>query len=90
MKISEMTLEELQDYAMQQEERITGLESENNQLRTEKSELSGLNLSLQRRNNDLFMRVEQSGNITPTAEPQPQTTENCEDFAKRFVEGGIL
>lgn len=90
MKISEMSLEELQDYALQLEEKNAGLETANAQLKIEKDELNGLNLTLQRRNNDLFMRVEQSGNATPVAEPAPAKTENCEDFARKLVEGGIL
>lgn len=93
MKISDMTFEELQDYALQLEEKNVGLETTNAALKAEKEELMGINLTLQKRNNDLFMRVEQSGSVTPAASPEnePETkTENCEDFARKLVEGGIL
>ena len=84
-KISEMTLEELQDYAQ-------GLQTRNGELTSQLAEkdhtieeLNATNLALQQRNNRLFMQVEsQTTNPTPTKE-EPAELESCEDFAKRTV-----
>lgn len=85
MNISEMTLEQLQDFALQQQEQITTLQGENATLSGKLGELTELNTALQKRNNDLFMKVEQT--VAPTPEkPVPQTpTETCEDFARNLI-----
>ena len=87
MKISEMTLEQLQDYALAQEEQINAFKGRESALQAQCTELTNLNKELQRRNNDLFMKVEQT--VSPEQEqPKQQKPESCEDFAKRFVIGG--
>ena len=89
MNISEMTLEQLQDYALQLEQERDALNVEKETLTQEKTELTEINKTLIKRNNDLFIKVEQ-GTIQPTpADPTPQT-ETCEAFAKNLVMGGKI
>lgn len=86
MNISEMTLEQLQDFALQQQEQISTLKGENATLTGKIGELAELNTALQKRNNDLFMRVEQQ--VTPTGDTPAETptpTETCEDFARNLI-----
>lgn len=85
-KISEMTLEELQDYALTLEAQNATERENNASLSAEVQELTGLNKTLQKRNNDLLMKVEQQPTPTPT-DPPEKPAESCEDFAKRFVKG---
>ena len=85
MNISEMTLEQLQDFAVKQQEQINSLQGEQAQLNGKITELTELNTTLQRRNNELFLRVEQG--VMPAAEEQKpeEKKETCEDFAKNLV-----
>lgn len=85
-KISEMTLEELQDYALDLEGKNTTLTEQNATKQKEVDDLNALNKTLQKRNNDLLMRVEQSPAPTPTP-AEPPKVETCEEFAKKFVLG---
>lgn len=90
MKISEMSLEELQDYAVSLEETNATLTQEKSALNTQITDLTALNQQLQRRNNDLFMKVEQGVKTPPTPSPEQPKTESCEDFAKSLILGGKL
>jgi len=84
MKISEMTHEQLQDYALELEQKDQANQETINTLKGEKEELQGLNKELQKRNNDLFMRVEQQGEGNdPEGKADPeQPPKSCEDTAK--------
>ena len=83
-KISEMTLEELQDYAVELENdkatKDQAIADRDNKI----AELTGLNTTLQKRNNDLFMKVEQQGYVEPLEPKEPTTppVESIEDVAK--------
>ena len=86
MNISEMTLEQLQDLALKQQEQINGLQNKEAQLTGKITELTELNTTLQKRNNDLFMRLEQGVQPTPESPKQEKpAAESCEDFAKNLV-----
>lgn len=87
MNISEMTLEQLQDFAIKQQEEINALKANELTKDSKISELTDLNATLQRRNNDLFMKVSQG--VMPVAEDQKQAekTESCEDFARNLIIG---
>lgn len=79
-----MTLEQLQDHAIKQEELINTQKEELNKNAVTITELNDLNKALQKRNNDLFMKVEQQGVPTPNKQqedPQDDVT-SCEDFAR--------
>lgn len=86
-KISEMTLEELQDYALELDEQIKAHEENERKFDEKITELTGLNQTLQRRNNDLLMKVEQQPGADPTPQPEPVKIESCEDFARRIIKG---
>lgn len=85
MDIKDMTLEQLQDYAIQLIEQQTKYVEREQQLTQTNSELLELNKTLQKRNNDLFMKVEQQ--VTGQPKEQPKEVESCEDFAKRIIKG---
>lgn len=89
-KISEMTLEELQDYALALEEDKTTLTNEKATLSNENAELLSANKELQLRNNKLFARVEQTLNTEdkPGASEEQNKTLTCEEFAKTLIKGG--
>lgn len=91
MKISEMTEDQVRDYALQLEsEKTAFLEKEKNYQAREK-ELDDLNKALQKRNNELFLKVEQQSGVEEKEEAKPtpeEKTETCEDFARRLIEGG--
>ena len=83
-KISEMTLEELRDYALQLEEKNTA----NTQLIADKDKAIGEYkddiIALQRRNSALFLQVEQQVTkdlVEPKQEPTPDT-KTVEDTAR--------
>lgn len=84
--ISEMTLEELQDYAVSLEEKVASTGQELELSRQENAELSGLNKTLQKRNNDLFMKVEQRGNGSEEEQQRDEQppTPTCEDVARNL------
>lgn len=83
-KISEMTLEELQDYAINLEQQQSALNEQLTEASNKNAELSDLNLQLQRRNNQLFLSVEQG--IQPKQEAnEPPAIESCEEFARKLI-----
>lgn len=83
-KISEMSLEELQDYALDLESKQSAAATKENELNTKITELTNLNQTLQTRNNNLLMKVEAQHSTEPApAEPAP--VESCEDFARRIA-----
>lgn len=85
-KISEMSLEELQDYALDLETKQAAAETEKSALNGKINELTELNQALQTRNNSLLMKVEQQHTSTDTpADPAP--VETCEEFAIRIAKG---
>lgn len=85
MTIAEMTLEQLQDYALKLEgEKKTAEEA----LQAEKEASEALretNLMLQNRNNELFLRVEQAqrGTAGPDPKPAEEPVETAEEFAAK-------
>lgn len=88
-KISEMTLEELQDYALSLETERNGLNEQITGLNTQIQDLNAVNLALQKRNNDLFMRVEQGKQDDGGKDKEPETPpKTCEQFAKDLILGG--
>lgn len=89
-KISEMTLEELQDYALALESDKQTLTDEKHELTAKNEELTGYNQALQKRNNELFLKVEQQITGPDTPDPKEEKTESCEDFAKNLIMGGKI
>lgn len=90
-KISEMTLEELQDYAVQLKGENKTLTDSIAEKDKQIDEVNGYNRQLQARNNSLFMQLEQQNNAGDNEENQEQEqekTESCEDFARRLINGG--
>lgn len=91
-KISEMTLEELQDHALGLTEKNQALQNQVNQSGIQIQELQDLNKTLQKRNNELLVKVEQQVNPDDpddkTKEKENPQVESCEDFAKRLILGG--
>lgn len=90
MNISEMTLEQLQDYALTLEGEKTTLTDENNALKTKNEELTGYNQALQKRNNELFLKVEQQITGKKEEKPGEEKAETCEDFARNLIKEGKL
>ena len=88
MKISEMTLEQLQDHALKLESDLAASKDREDGLNAKISELTGLNLDLQKRNNALFIQVEQQA-APPQENPPapPASVESCEDFARNLIIG---
>lgn len=85
--ISEMTLEELQDYALDLESKQTAAETEKTALNGKITALTELNQALQTRNNSLLMKVEQQHTQTQTDQAEQTAIESCEDFAARIAKG---
>lgn len=83
-KISEMTLEELQDYALNLENENTALRTSNEEKDVQVQELTGLNKELQKRNNKLLLQVEQD-TPEPVKDEPPKPVESCEDFARKLI-----
>ena len=81
--ISEMSLEELQDYALAQTEENEHLREALKEKETDAENMRVLNRRLQERNNDLFMKVEQ-GRKDPEETPAEER-ESCEDFARKNI-----
>ena len=86
-KIGEMTLEELQDYALQLEGDKATLEAQITEKDTSIKDLTDTNLMLQQRNNKLFMQVEQGQRAPENNEPEK--VETCEEFALNKMKGII-
>lgn len=85
--ISEMTHEQLQDYALQLENDKKDLEDKVAKQEDSITELNTLNKSLQKRNNDLFMKVEQQyqTNSQEASEQGTEQVETCEQFAQNLI-----
>ena len=83
-KISEMTLEELQDYALEQDNKIKTLTTNIEGLTAENTEIKGYNLELQKRNNKLFTQLEQQDIVAQKEDPKKEVT-TCEDFARNLI-----
>lgn len=84
--ISEMTIEELQDYALNLEGQVKEGKTREEEKDKKITELNESNAILIKRNNDLFMKVEQStGKDIPT--PEEPKKETCEEFAKKLILG---
>lgn len=82
-KISEMTLEELRDHALELEGQKTTLTTDLNNANTRINELTELNTKLQKRNNDLFVKIEQQTIPDPEKPtPEPEKVQTCEEFAR--------
>lgn len=90
MKISDMSLEQLQDYALKLEQNNVELKGINESKDNELKELTTLNKTLQKRNNELFMQVEQQGTEPdePKQEPKQEPVKTCEEFARDYILGG--
>ena len=91
-KISEMTEDEVRDYALSLEQEKQSFTQKEKDYQAKIEEVTGLNTALQQRNNKLFMQLEQQGaddyDDQSADEEQEQKTETCEDFARRLIEGG--
>lgn len=81
-KVSEMTLEELQDYTLALESQKQALADELTTEQAKTLELQELNKALQKRNNDLFMKVEQQPVPQSPAEQPDEHVQTCEEFAQ--------
>ena len=91
MKISEMTEDQVRDYALKLEQEKQEYIEREKQHEKDMSEMVVLNKQLQKRNNDLFMQVEQQNGVDDHKDPTPpkeEKVESCEDFAKRLLNGG--
>ena len=78
-----MTLEQLQDYALELETNATKHSEEMAKKDNEISELNDLNKSLQKRNFELFQKVEQQP--TPSTEVKDdEPVISCEDLARNL------
>ena len=85
MKISEMTEDQVRDYALQLEEEKQAREEELAQAKIREQDLRDLNTALQKRNNDLFLKVEQQIVPGPEEKVQPAPTPTCEDLAHKLA-----
>ena len=84
-KLTEMTNEELQDYILQLQDEARAQKQVNDELLTKNAELNELNIGLQKRNNELFLRVaQQDANAQDNGTEEP-TTLSCEDFAVKNI-----
>ena len=89
MKISEMSLEQLQDYALSLEGQVAGLNADLESVKNQNAEFVSANLALQQRNNRLLMQVEQQGTpigADPAEPPPADPPQSCEDFAIKNIE----
>lgn len=78
-----MTLEELQDYALNLQNGLDQVNTLVSEKDAKISELQGLNVDLQKRNRDLFLKVEQQTTTPPTSQGEGEPpTPTCEEFAK--------
>ena len=84
-KISEMTLEELQDHALQLEAQLATANDTIAERDTTIEDLNNTNLMLQQRNNRLFMQVEQGVKDPEEKEEEVAEVETCEAFAEKHV-----
>ena len=80
-----MSLEELQDYALSLEQQVSSKDEELIKVNSSLAEVNDLNRQLQKRNNELFMRVEQqpTPQATPVVEPDTPSV-SCEEMAQNI------
>ena len=85
-KISEMTEDELRDYALELENTNKTLTEERDKVKGDYEELTTLNKALQKRNNDLFLKVEQQHTDTDKKDEQEGNAdpETCEDYGVKI------
>lgn len=88
-KISEMSLDELRDHALAQEERLAAATQRESELNDQITELNNVNQALQTRNNTLFMKLEQQTAGTDPAPAEPAKIESCEDIGAKIARGEI-
>ena len=89
-QISEMTLDELRDHALNQAQQLAAARERENTIKNEIKELNDLNKSLQTRNNSLFSKLEQQTSAPEdNKQPEPAAVESCESFAAKFARGEI-
>ena len=79
-----MTQEELQDYAVDLQQQLASKVQELEQSNKDKAELHDLNKVLQKRNNDLFMKVQQQPTTEPEPADEPVSVPTCEEVAKNL------
>ena len=77
-----MTEDEVRDYALELEQKNTATAQEMAQKDVQIQDLRDLNTALQKRNNDLFLKVEQQ-HVTPAdeQEDEPEPVQTCEEMA---------
>lgn len=86
-----MTLEELQDALLKEQERAKELEAQNNQLTTKNKELEANNLKLMEHNNKLFMRIttpyteEETPKELTAEEQEEETIKKIRDLMKKEI-----
>lgn len=85
MKISEMTLEQLQDYAVQLENDKAVSDQALADKENENKTLKEINLDLQKRNKELFLKVEQQPTPSNNPTPEPDDVESYEDAVKNKI-----
>ena len=80
-----MTEDQVRDYALKLEEEKQAREEELAQAKIREQDLRDLNTALQKRNNDLFLKVEQQIVPGPEEKAQPTPTVTCDDMAKTLA-----
>ena len=83
MLISEMSLEELQDYAKTLEDTVATQKTELEEQAGKIKEVNELNIDLQKRNLSLFKQVEQKPTSTSQEGESEPPTVTCEEFANK-------
>lgn len=84
MEISEMSLEQLQDYALELKNEVAEGKTREADKEAQINDLRALNTTLQKRNNELFMKVEQqSVNPVEDQKAEQDSLPSCEDFASK-------
>ena len=79
-----MTLEQLQDYALELKNTVATKDAELQAKDSNITELQDLNKTLQQRNNELFRRVEQQGmpGVPKDQDGTLDSQQTCEELAK--------
>lgn len=90
-QISEMTLDELRDHALNQAQQLAAATQRESELNTKITELTGLNQALQTRNNNLFVQLEQQTAAPAEKEKQPDPVhvDTCEEIGAKIARGEI-
>ena len=85
--ISEMTEDEVRDHALELRQQVATLEEDMQRVNAEMEETRKTNLLLQRRNNELFMRVEMGQTPEEEDAAPAEDPETIEDFAIKNMKG---